>query len=60
MDSDYSFEMVKNNSIYLNIDLKQMGVGGTTSWTKVAWPREEYQIKNEDYNFSYRIRPIKQ
>ncbi len=59
MDSDYSFELVKNKAIFLNIDLKQMGVGGTTSWTKVAWPREKYQIKNDQYNFSYRIRPVK-
>lgn len=59
MDSDYSFELEKDNTIYLNIDLKQMGVGGTTSWTKVAWPREKYQIKNTDYHFSYRIRPLK-
>lgn len=59
MNSDYSFELVKSKSIFLNIDLKQMGVGGTTSWTKVAFPREKYQIKNEDYSFSYRIIPVK-
>ncbi len=59
MDSDYSFELVKANAIFLNIDLKQMGVGGTTSWTKVAFPREVYRIMNKDFNFSYRIRPLK-
>ena len=58
MNSDYSFELVKANAIFLNIDLKQMGVGGTTSWTKVAFPREEYQIQNEDYRFSYLISPV--
>ncbi|TLX78191.1 DUF4981 domain-containing protein [Labilibacter sediminis] len=57
--SEYAFELTKHAEIYLNIDHKQMGIGGTTSWMDNAFPRKEYRLKNEDYKFTYRITPIK-
>ncbi|TLX71377.1 DUF4981 domain-containing protein [Labilibacter sediminis] len=57
--SDYSFELVAQPEIYLNVDLKQMGIGGTTSWLMDAFPRKEYRIINEDYQFTYIIQPVK-
>jgi beta-galactosidase len=56
--SDYSFELVKSGSIFLNIDHQQMGVGGTTSWWEWAFPLEQYRLKNENYEYSYRISPM--
>ena len=56
--SDYSFELVKQPDIFLNVDYKQMGIGGTTSWLMQAFPRKDYRIMNADYNFSYKIEPL--
>ena len=43
--------------ITLNIDLVQMGVGGNDSWSDVAAPLEKYQIKAQDYQYSFYIVP---
>jgi len=44
--------------ITLNIDLIQMGVGGNDSWSDVAAPLEKYQIKAQDYHYSFYIVPF--
>ena len=56
--SDYSFELTKHADIYLNVDHKQMGIGGTTSWLMQAFPRPEYRLQNNDYQYQYKIAPI--
>jgi len=56
--SEYSFEMTKQAEIFLNVDHKQMGIGGTTSWLNDAFPLKDYRLKNEDYEYTYRISPI--
>ena len=42
--------------VYLNIDLKQMGVGGDDSWG--AKQHEQYRIPAKEYRFSFIIAPI--
>jgi beta-galactosidase len=44
--------------ITLNIDLVQMGVGGNDSWSEVAAPLEQYQIKAQPYHYSFYIVPF--
>ena len=44
--------------ITLNIDLKQMGVGGNTSWSEDAAPIEKYQIKARPYHYSFWLFPL--
>lgn len=44
--------------ITLNIDLVQMGVGGNDSWSDVAAPLEQYQIKAQDYQYGFYIVPF--
>ena len=41
---------------YVNIDLKQMGLGCVDSWG--ALPRKEYRLPAGDYDFEYVIRPV--
>ena len=41
--------------ITLNIDLIQMGVGGNDSWSDVAAPLEQYQVKSQNYRYSFYI-----
>jgi beta-galactosidase len=43
----------KGEIISLNIDLKQMGLGGDNSWG--AMPHEKYLLKNRGYDFSFSI-----
>ncbi|NCU02722.1 MAG: DUF4981 domain-containing protein [Chitinophagaceae bacterium] len=44
--------------ITLNIDLMQMGVGGNDSWSEVAAPLEQYQIKPKNYQYSFYLVPF--
>jgi len=41
----------------LNIDLKQMGVGGIDSWW--SWPIEKYRLPYQSYHFLFKISPVK-
>jgi beta-galactosidase len=56
--SEYSFRLVRHPETYLNVDMKQMGVGGTTSWLMDAYPRKDYRIPNEAHTYSFRIEPV--
>jgi beta-galactosidase len=40
----------------VNIDLKQMGVGGDNSWG--AKPLNKYRLLDDVYSYSYRIKPV--
>ncbi|WBL23877.1 glycoside hydrolase family 2 TIM barrel-domain containing protein [Zunongwangia sp. HRR-M8] len=44
------------DAIYLNIDYKQMGVGGDNSWGAKTW--EKYQLKPKNYSYTYFLEPI--
>jgi len=46
--------------ITLNIDLKQMGVGGNDSWSDVGEALDQYRIKAGDYRYSFYLSPVKQ
>ena len=52
----HAADLVRREQTQLNIDLKQMGVGGVNSWG--AWPLKDYLLPYEDYSFSFVIRPI--
>jgi beta-galactosidase len=49
-------DLEKRNFISLNIDLKQMGVGGDNSWG--ARPLDKYLIQPGNYQYSFIISPI--
>ncbi|NTE03116.1 DUF4981 domain-containing protein [Agrobacterium tumefaciens] len=42
------------NSVFLNIDLKQRGVGGDDSWG--AYPHQQYRLTAKKYAYSYTIK----
>ena len=52
----HAFELPRRDSITLNLDLKQQGVGGDDSWG--AWPHEEFLIPCDEYSYSFRLRPF--
>jgi beta-galactosidase len=54
----HTFELTENDFITVNIDLKQMGVGGNDSWTMRAFPIQQYQIKPGHYSYSFLLKPL--
>ncbi len=52
----YSFRMKRSDSIHLNIDGGQTGVGGNNSWG--ATPLRKYWLKNEPMSCRFRMMPI--
>ena len=51
-----TFEVKEKPMVELNIDYKQTGVGGDTSWG--AKPYKQYTLWPGSYSYSYRIEPI--
>ncbi len=49
-------DLKPREEVFLNIDYKQMGVGGDNSWG--ARPHDQYQLFAQPYTFKFRIRPI--
>ena len=59
--ASYSFELPQRREIYLNLDLKQMGVGGIDSWTRLAYPMEAYRIPaDRPHWYSFVLTPVAQ
>ncbi len=53
----HTTDIPKRDMINVNIDHKQMGVGGDNSWG--ARPHDRYMIPAGDMTYDYVIRPIK-
>jgi len=56
-DQRHSPEVPEANFTNICIDKVQMGLGCVNSWG--AWPRGEYQVKYQDYEFTFVMKPIK-
>ncbi len=50
-------ELKERNLTTLNIDWKQMGVGGDNSWG--AHPMSKYKLLYQPYSYSFWLRPVK-
>ena len=51
------YDLKSPGYLTLNIDLKQMGVGGNDSWSEVAAPLDQYQINSGTYQYSFYMIP---
>lgn len=56
-DQRHSPEVPEANLTNICIDKVQMGLGCVNSWE--AWPRIEYQVKYQDYEFTFVMKPVK-
>ncbi|MEL7119050.1 MAG: glycoside hydrolase family 2 TIM barrel-domain containing protein, partial [Bacteroidota bacterium] len=54
----HTYDLEEKPFITVNIDHRQMGVGGDDSWSKKALPHEEFRVPAQNYNYSFIIRPI--
>jgi beta-galactosidase len=52
----HPFELPRRDTVTLNLDLRQQGVGGDDSWG--AWPHAEHLISCTPSNYSFRLRPL--
>jgi len=52
----HSGELEPDESVHLDIDLQQMGVGGINSWGEL--PLEKYRLPFKDYAYRYIIIPV--
>jgi beta-galactosidase len=53
----HSIDIDPRKELYVNIDLKQLGVAGDNTWG--ARPMEPYRMLDDTYSYSYVIRPVK-
>jgi beta-galactosidase len=51
----HTYEMTRRDEVYLNLDWKQMGVGGDDSWGALA--HEPYRLPAQAYQYRFRMRP---
>ncbi|QBG46227.1 DUF4981 domain-containing protein [Verrucomicrobia bacterium S94] len=51
----HTYDLVEQNFYTLNIDHRQMGVGGTDSWSPKAEPLPHYQIPSGHYSWSFTL-----
>jgi beta-galactosidase len=52
----HTIDIVERNLVNLNIDYKQTGVGGDTSWGEKPWVK--YTIAPEEMSYIFTIMPI--
>jgi beta-galactosidase len=57
--AQYTWQMPRREQVFLNLDWKQMGVGGIDSWSPNAWPLPAYRLDgSQALTFKYRLSPI--
>ncbi|KAA3640214.1 MAG: DUF4981 domain-containing protein [Bacteroidetes bacterium] len=54
--SKHGADLIPGAVISWNIDLKQMGLGGDTSWGRHV--HDEYTLSEKKYDYSFRITPV--
>jgi beta-galactosidase len=55
-DYRHTTDIVKKDGVFVNCDLKMMGVAGDNSWG--ARPYRKYSIPAQDYEFGFTIQPV--
>lgn len=57
-EAKHTYDLKESGYLTLNIDLKQMGIGGNDSWSPVGAPMAKYQIPSQDYGYGFYIVPF--
>ena len=57
--ADYTFQVPRRAQVFLNLDHRQMGVGGIDSWSQKAWPLEPYRLPaDQPYRYWFVLTPV--
>jgi len=51
-------ELPRRDTVTVNLDYKQMGVGGDDGWSEKARPHPEYRLPVKTYTYSFRLQPV--
>jgi beta-galactosidase len=57
LKAEHTHELKRRETITLNLDYRQMGVGGDDSWSRLARPHPEYTLPARDYRYGFVMRP---
>ena len=52
----HAAEIRPSQEITVNLDYRQMGVGGDDSWG--AWPHSQYRLPARHYEYKFRLEPV--
>jgi len=58
-EATHTIDLEKRDFITVNIDHRQMGVGGDDAWSINAIPHEPFRVKPGYHQYTYRIIPFK-
>ena len=53
----HSGDLIPSGMTSVHIQQHQLGLGCVNSWG--AWPRNEYRLPYQDYDFTFAIKPLK-
>ena len=53
----HSGDLIPSGKTSVHIQQRQIGLGCVNSWG--AWPRKEYRLPYQDYDFTFAIKPVK-
>lgn len=56
-DANHTNELIDRDVLTVNVDLKQMGVGGDDTWSPSAEPHKEFLIQPGVYQYSFYMAP---
>ncbi|MEL7530261.1 MAG: glycoside hydrolase family 2 TIM barrel-domain containing protein [Bacteroidota bacterium] len=60
LDTAYHMHTLeRSDDITLNLDYRQMGVGGDDTWSAKARPLKKYRLPSQAYNYRFTIRPYR-
>lgn len=54
----HTYDLKPRDFITVNVDYRQMGVGGDDSWSQNALPHEQFRVPSKDYSYSFIIEPV--
>lgn len=49
----HPYDLPQRDTVTVNLDYRQMGVGGINSWGQ--WPMKKYQLPSKPYQYSFRL-----
>ncbi len=52
----HTTDLKERDFIFLNLDYRQMGVGGDDSWG--ARPHAQYSLPAQEYSYKFRLKPV--
>lgn len=58
-EATHTHELPERPTTTLNLDYKQMGLGGNNSWSKKARPLPKYRLRAPSYTYGFTLRPYR-